>query len=126
MTTLRDLETYARDERAAIAEIEASARVPLRLPSIDEVEPHVRQLDARLKQDPESAREQLRRWLRDGSIKLGPREDGEVVAEGALPPLMVIEDKQTPKRQLPETNPLVSGRCTVVAGAGFEPATFGL
>jgi DNA invertase Pin-like site-specific DNA recombinase len=61
VTTLRDLETFAKDERAAIAEIEASARQPLRLPSIDEVETHVRQLDERLKQDPESAREQLRR-----------------------------------------------------------------
>ena len=72
------------------------------------------------------AREQLRRWLKDGSIKLGPREDGAIVAEGTLLPLMVIGVDQTPKRQLPETNPLVSGRYTVVAGAGFEPATFGL
>ncbi len=74
--------------------------MPIRLPSIDEVEGQVLQLDARQKQDPESAREQLRRWL--------------------------IGVDQTPKMNLPETNPLVSGRYTVVAGAGFEPATFGL
>ena len=45
-------------------------------------ETQVRQLDARLQQDPESAREQLRRWLKDGSIRVGPREeDGAAVAE---------------------------------------------
>ncbi len=126
VTTLHDLETFAKQERAAIAEIEQSVRQPLRLPSIDEVEAQVRQLDERLKQDPEAAREQLRRWLKDGSIKLGPREDGAIVAEGALLPLTVIGIDQTPKRNLPGTNPLGPGRYTVVAGAGFEPATFGL
>lgn len=30
--------------------------------------------------------------------------DGELVAEGALLPLKVIEDRQTPKRHLPETS----------------------
>jgi hypothetical protein len=74
---------FASDERAQIAALEDSAREPLRLPSIDEVEAELRELDARLQQDPESAREQLRRWLRDGSIQIGPREDGELVAEGA-------------------------------------------
>ena len=126
VSTLRDHETFAKQEREAIEQLEDEARMPIRLPSIDEVEAQVLQLDARLKQDPESAREQLRRWLKDGSIKLGPREDGAIVAEGTLLPLMVIGIDQTPKRQLPETNPLVSGRYTVVAGAGFEPATFGL
>lgn len=52
VSTLHDLETFAKQERAAITEIEQSVRQPLRLPSIDEVEAEVRQLDERLKQDP--------------------------------------------------------------------------
>ncbi len=126
VTTLRDHETFATQEREAIEQLEDQARRPIHLPSIEAVESQVLQLDDRLKQDPESAREQLRRWLKDGSIRLGPREDGEIVAEGALLPLMVIEDGQKPKKNLPETNPMISGRYTIVAGAGFEPATFGL
>ena len=126
VTTLRDHETFAKQEREAIEHLEDQARMPIHLPRIEEVEAQVIQFDDRLKQDLESAREQLRRWLRGGSIKLGPREDGQIVAEGALLPLMVIEDGQRPKRNLPGTNPMVPGRYTVVAGAGFEPATFGL
>jgi hypothetical protein len=83
-----------------------------------------------LAQDPERAKEHLRRWIRGGTIRVGPRQDGAIVAEGSLLPLLVLDDsgkrRQTPKRNLPETNPLVSGRYTRVAGAGFEPATFGL
>jgi hypothetical protein len=90
ISTLNDLEKFAGQEREAIAAIEDAAREPLRLPSIEEVEAQVHQLDERLQQDPELAREQLRRWLRDGSIRIGPREDGAIVAEGALLPLMVI------------------------------------
>src|SRR5688572_1096669 len=120
ISTLRDLEQFAKQEREAIAAIEDAAREPLRLPSIEEVEAQVRQLDARLQQDPESAREQLRRWLRDGSIRIGPREDGAIVAEGALLPLAVIDDgTRRPKKNLPETTSMISGRYTSVAGAGF-------
>ena len=102
------------------------ARQPVRLPSVEEVEAEVVQFDERLQQDPESAREQLRRWLRDDLIRVGPREDGEVVFEGALLPLKVLDDLEKPKRNLPETVGTISGRYTSVAGAGFEPATFGL
>jgi site-specific DNA recombinase len=118
ITTLRDLEQFTKQEREAIAALEDTAREPLRLPSIDEVEAQVRQLDHRLQQEPEAAREQLRRWLKDGVIRTGPREDGAIVAEGALLPLMVIDDgTRRPKRHLPETASTISGRYTVVAGA---------
>ncbi|MEO8842496.1 MAG: recombinase family protein [Kofleriaceae bacterium] len=117
--TLHDHEVFADQERAAIAALEEDARQPLYLPSIEEVEAQVIEMDDRLKQDPESAREQLRRWIKDGAIRVGPK-DGAIVAEGSLLPLMVLDDGQTtkrPKRHLPETNPMVSGRYTIVAGA---------
>ena len=123
--TLQDHEVFAEQDRAEIAALEAESREPLYLPSIAEVEAQVIELDDRLKQDPEGAREQLRRWIKDGAIKVGPK-DGWIVAEGDLLPLMVLDDGPRPKRHLPETSLKVSGRYTVVAGAGFEPATFGL
>ncbi len=59
--TLQDHEVFADQERAAIAALEEDARQPLYLPSIEEVEAQVIEMDDRLKQDPESAREQ-RAW----------------------------------------------------------------
>jgi hypothetical protein len=123
--TLQDHEVFADQERIAIADLEEDLRAPIHLPSPEEVERVVVNFDDLLKRDPETARERMKRWIR-GSIKVGPREDGAIVAEGSLLPLMVVEDGQRPKRNLPETNQMVSGRYTVVAGAGFEPATFGL
>jgi hypothetical protein len=38
---------------------------------------------------PGKDREQLRRWLKDGSIRIGPAKDGSIVAEGELLPLVV-------------------------------------
>ena len=125
VTTLHDLEIFADQERAAIAQLAQDSRQPLRLPSIDEVEARVRQLDQRLKQDPEGAREQLRRWIKDGSIRVGPREDGAIVAEGGLLPFVVISDCPTEKSKTPR-NPMIPRSSTGVAGVGFEPTTFGL
>ena len=125
ITTLHDLEIFADQERAAIAELTEESRHPLRLPSIDEVEARVRQLDQRLKHDPEGAREQLRRWIKDGAIRVGPREDGAIVAEGGLLPFVVISDCPTEKSKTPR-NPMIPRSSTGVAGVGFEPTTFGL
>lgn len=112
------MEQFTKQEREAIIAVEDAAREPLRLPSLEEVEAQVRQLGARRQQDPESAREQLRRWLRDGSIWIWPRpEDGAIVAEGALLPLAVIDDgTRKPKKHQPETTSMISGRWTGVAG----------
>jgi site-specific DNA recombinase len=126
VSTLRDLEAFTRQERAALAELEQASREPLRLPSIDEVCAQVADLDARLAQDPEAGREQLRRWLKDGAIRIGPNKDGAIVAEGEILPLVVINDGAGRKRNYAEPNPMVPRSSTVVAGAGFEPATFGL
>lgn len=98
VSTLRDLEAFTTQEREAIAELEQTAREPLRLPSIEEVEAQVMTLDDRLKQDPESARAQLRRWIKDGAIRVGPGEDGKIVAEAALLPLTILADSVIPKK----------------------------
>jgi hypothetical protein len=114
--TLTDLETFATQEREAIQDLEREASEPLRLPSVAEVEARVRQLDERLKQDPEAAKEQLRRWLREGSIRVGPRADGAVVAEGGLLPFIVVTDDESRKRELRGIGAEIPRRSTVVAG----------
>jgi hypothetical protein len=126
VSTLRDLEAFTRQERAALAELERASHEPLRLPSIEEVCAPVADLDARLAQDPEAGREQLRRWLKDGAIRIGPDKDGAIIAEGEILPLMVISDGGGRKGNYANPNQMVSRSSTVVAGAGFEPATFGL
>ncbi|MCE9573707.1 MAG: hypothetical protein K8W52_11175 [Deltaproteobacteria bacterium] len=126
VTTLRDLDAYAKDERAQIAALEAAAGEPLRLPSIDDVLAQVIDLDARLAHDPEAGRARLGRWLKDSAIRVGPSTTGEVVAEGDLLPLVVIDESGSRKRHYAESRTGNPRRYTVVAGAGFEPATFGL
>jgi site-specific DNA recombinase len=117
VSTLRDLEAFARQERAALAELEQASREPLRLPSIDEVCAQVADLDARLAQDPEAGREQLRRWLKDGSIRIGPAKDGSIVAEGEILPLVVISDGGGRKGNYAKPSSMVSRSSSGVAGA---------
>lgn len=118
--TLADLENFVGQEREAIVGLEAQQREPLHLPSIDEIEHEVRQFDERLKQDPETAKEQLRRWLKDGTIRVGPRKDGAVIAEGDLLPFVVISDggnRGNRKREQCGPTSMVPHCSTVVAGA---------
>ena len=126
VSTLHDLEAFTRQEREALAELQRASHEPLRLPSIDEVCAQVADLDARLAQDPEAGREQLRRWLKDGAIRIGPNKDGAIVAEGELLPLIIISDGGRKKENYPKPCLVIPGSSTDVAGAGFEPATFGL
>ncbi len=108
---------FSEQEREAIAQLEEDARRPLYLPSIEEVEAQVVQLVERLEQDPEGAKEALRRWLQDGTIRVGPTDDGAIIAEGALLPFVVISDGGSRKGELRGTGAEVPRRSTVVAGA---------
>ncbi len=124
--TLHDHEAFSESEQREIAVLEAEAKTPISLPAPADVERVVRDFDVHLKKDPEAAQQQLRRWLKDGRIRVGPREDGQIVGEGDLLPLFVVESSQAPKRNLPATKSMIAGRYTIVAGVGFEPTTFGL
>jgi site-specific DNA recombinase len=91
VATLRDLEAFARREKAALAELAQEANRPLRLPSIEEVTALATDLEARLTEDPELGREALRRWLHEGRIVVDEGPDGPT-AQGELLPLMVLVD----------------------------------
>jgi DNA invertase Pin-like site-specific DNA recombinase len=91
VATLRDLEAFARAEKATLAELAQEANRPLRLPSIDEVTVLATDLEARLTDDAELGRAALRRWLNDGVIRVDQSPDGPI-AETELLPLMVLID----------------------------------
>ncbi len=119
----RDFEAQAVTERAAIAELEARAVMPLRLPSPQELaEDRILVLDALRDaegDDVPAAREQLRRLLKGGSIVLTP-ETGVYVARAELLLEAVLRDKSS-------TPAAGGGRSPrLVARGGFEPPTFGL
>jgi site-specific DNA recombinase len=120
--TLGDLEKYVLAEKATVSKLLDEAREPLRLPSVDEVASRAYELDARLSQDPQGGRARLIRWLRDGKLTVETGPDGKPYARGALLPLTILAEAENTK---PAKD--LAGRYThIVAGAGFEPATFGL
>lgn len=73
---LRDLEAQARTEGAAIKELDARARQPVRLPSPAEVLEVFGQMDRMLEEDPRWGRELLGRLLEPSGITLTRHEDG--------------------------------------------------
>jgi hypothetical protein len=85
----RDVEAAAALERAAIADLKGQASTPVSLPAIEELTQRVTSLADLLEaEDPERAREVLRRYLRGGQIVLTP-EDGVYVARGEIFPLQI-------------------------------------
>ena len=123
---LRELESYLRAEKATLSKLLDDAEKPARLPSVEDVAGLAYDLDKRLAQDIATGRAQLVRWLRTGSMRVSQESDGAVHAKGALNLRAVLADAEKTKtaNHLAVSN---SGRYTgVVAGAGFEPATFGL
>jgi hypothetical protein len=94
--TLRDMETYARAEKATAEQLLKQAQEPLRLPSLDEIAALSLQLD-RLNDDPRAGRQQLLRWLKDGKlvVTLGP--DGKPYAKGELIPFTILAEAENTK-----------------------------
>lgn len=94
VSALRDLESQARSERAAIAELDRAAQAPIELPTreaiaarLDEVRDAI---ERSADEEPGRGREILRRLLEDGAIHLQPKEDGVHEARGAWLPMGLI------------------------------------
>ena len=87
----------------------------------EEIMAKVFQIEEMVGIDPASAREALRRLHKDGRITVKLGSDGVWTAQSdVLPAVLVLEAQKVPG---------VSPRdlyASVVAGAGFEPTTFGL
>ena len=126
-STLRDLETYARAEKATVAMLLEQAQEPLRLPSADEIVSLAYDLNERLMDDPQAGREQLIRWLKDGTLRVSEAPDGKTYARGDLLPLVILAEAKLAEAENTKPGNHLPGRYThVVAGVGFEPTTFGL
>ena len=99
VTTLRDLEAQAKAERAAIERLQQEAQEPLRLPSPDEIVAAVFRFDAMLAGDPETARARLRRWLKDGTLRVARVGSGFEVRGGCYPLALVAENRKPKSEQ---------------------------
>ena len=87
---LAELEVQVAKEKAALAALEVTARMPDRLPSVDDVVSRVRDLGTLLESDPKAGREALRAHLAGGQLVVDRLEDGSHVARGELVPLELL------------------------------------
>jgi hypothetical protein len=87
---LRGLEREAEAERNALATLERDGATVIRLPAPDDLLEIVFDLEKRLRADPASGREELRRIFRDGRITLVPQPDGFYIARSEILPLVLL------------------------------------
>ncbi|MDQ3301488.1 MAG: recombinase family protein [Myxococcota bacterium] len=76
ISTMRDLEAYARTEKSEIASLTEEAREPIYLPSLDELNAMTTNMQMCMMADIERGREMLRRYLGEGIIKCGVDAQG--------------------------------------------------
>lgn len=87
---LAELEAQVAREKAALAALDATARMPDRLPAVDDVVGRVQDLGKLLTSDPKAGREALRAHLAGGQLVVNRMEDGSHVARGELVPLELL------------------------------------
>ena len=70
--------------KAVIEQLRNEGREEPRAPTVDEIVALVLDVETRIKEDPTSAREALRKMLGDGKITLTPKLDGTYEADSLL------------------------------------------
>jgi Arc/MetJ-type ribon-helix-helix transcriptional regulator len=85
VSALRDLEAQAKAERAAIERLQREAQQPLRLPSLDEITRGAFGLEQLIAGDTEQARLRIRRFLKDGEIRVIRTSSGYEVRGEVFP-----------------------------------------
>lgn len=123
---LQDMEAHRGMELKHIDALNEVAMQPIRLPTPDEVMGRVLDIEALMDHDPIAAREELRRYFDGGKIRLEVNADGQYVARWALLPLVLLADTYKNAPGVSGGGASSSQATFVVAGAGFEPTTFGL
>jgi len=98
VANLRDLEAQAKSDQAAIERLQRAAREPQRLPSLSEITRSVFDLDRLLTGKVDPARVRLRRWLKDGAIRVSPRQAGGCQFQGSIDALAIVAEKENPSR----------------------------
>ncbi len=92
IATLRDLESQAKTERAAIDRLHREAQQPLRLPSLDELAEGAFALNELLPGQPDKARLMIRRALKNGEIRVGPQPKGYEVRLEVFPLALMVPE----------------------------------
>lgn len=100
-----------------------------RMPTVDEILEHVLDVEARIKDDPITAREALRWLLLDGKLVMHPQPDGSYLAASAVFPLALTWKPKTPRGGGPSgaSSGTSSTEQVVEIGScagGFESPTF--
>ncbi len=88
----------AKSDQAAIDRLQRAAREPLRLPSLGEITRSVFDLDRLLAGDVDQARLRLRRWLKDGEIKVSRHSSGGCEVRGSVDTLAIVAEGANPRR----------------------------
>jgi site-specific DNA recombinase len=98
VSTLHDLEAYARSEKAALAELEKEILKPIRLPTLEEVAALATDLQARLSENVEVGRAVLSRWLNEGKIRIADSPEGPVATTELLPLVILFDSARRDQR----------------------------
>ena len=100
VSTMRDLEAYARTEKAEIAALIEESREPIALPSIEDLITLSQDAKKLMVTDVDRGREMLRRYLADGVIRCALDEDGPF-ASCELGAHILLSDMQARNRRIP-------------------------
>jgi site-specific DNA recombinase len=85
VTSLRNLEMDVKVDRGRLAKLKAIAAEPIHLPSPEEITAEAFDLKALMDTDVQLARGQLKRWLRDGEVRVSYDQETKTwTAKGAI------------------------------------------
>ncbi len=97
---MRDLEAYARTEKAEISGLVEESREPIALPSIEDLIALSQDAKKLMVTDVDRGREMLRRYLADGVIRCALDDDGPF-ASCNLGAHILLSDMQGRNRRIP-------------------------
>jgi len=100
ISTMRDLEAYARTEKAELDALVERSRQPISLPSLVELEAMATNLKACVMCDVDGGREMLRRYLEDGVVTCSVDEEG-AFASCNLGARILLEEIEARNRRIP-------------------------
>ncbi len=126
---VRDSLERATNERRQLHDrlqrLERRRKVPPKLPTVEDIMALILDIEARLKEDPTTAREAIRRMLDGGRIAMHPQPDGTYKAESVIFPLKLAWKTRRRKSKKPRKSD-TSEASEVVENDGCAGAIVGL
>jgi DNA invertase Pin-like site-specific DNA recombinase len=90
---LTELEPQAEALRAEVQEAEQTTNNTVDVPDADAFLRAIQDVETLLERDPLGARQAIRTFLRDGTIRMAPQPDGTYLAEAEMLPLVLVGEK---------------------------------